>query len=243
MGCCDNMLKYVIFLFNFVVFLCSVALIAIGTYIQLQMKQYLDFLGDTYLNTSVILIIIGGVMLLISFFGCCGACTENHCMVYTYAAMMTLILLSLIGVSITIYVFKDDVQQVINDGMRKGMDNYGKPDHKGVTDAWNIVQHELKCCGSVNYKDWKNVNFSQVPDECCKGEVTDGCANGVIDMDEQQAETKIYTQGCLTKFETFITDNVGAAAGTGVGLIVLLFIGILVSCCVAKSMREKQLYV
>lgn len=243
MGCCDNMLKYVIFLFNFVVFLCSVALIAIGTYIQLQMKQYLDFLGDTYLNTSVILIIIGGVMLLISFFGCCGACTENHCMVYTYAAMMTLILLSLIGVSITIYVFKDDVQQVINNGMKKGMENYGQPDHKGVTDAWNIVQHELKCCGSVNYKDWKTVNFSKVPDECCKGEVTDGCANGVIDMDEQQAATKIYTQGCLTKFETFIKDNVGAAAGTGVGLIVLLFIGILVSCCVAKSMREKQLYV
>ena len=84
---------------------------------------------------------------------------------------------------------------------------------------------------------------AKVPDECCKGEVTDGCANGVIDMDEQQAETKIYTQGCLTKFETFIQDNVGAAAGTGVGLIVLLFIGILVSCCVAKSMREKQLYV
>merc|ERR1711992_429504 len=68
MGCCDNIIKYVIFLFNFVVFLCSVALIGIGAYIQVQMNKYLDFLGDTYLNTSVILIIIGGVMLLISFF-------------------------------------------------------------------------------------------------------------------------------------------------------------------------------
>merc|ERR1712062_781325 len=66
MGCCDNIIKYVIFLFNFVVFLCSVALIGIGAYIQVQMNKYLDFLGDTYLNTSVILIIIGGVMLLIS---------------------------------------------------------------------------------------------------------------------------------------------------------------------------------
>ena len=109
MGCCDNIIKYVIFLFNFIVFLVSVALIGMGAYIQVQMNQYLDFLGDTYLNTSVILIIIGGVMLLISFFGCCGACTENPCMVYTYAALMGLILLSAVGVAITIYVFKVSV--------------------------------------------------------------------------------------------------------------------------------------
>jgi len=242
MGCCDNMLKYVIFLFNFVVFLCSVALIGIGAYIQVEMKQYLDFLGDTYLNSSVILIIIGGVMLLISFFGCCGACTENPCMVYTYAAMMTLILLSLIGVSITIYVFKDDVQTVISTGMQKGMENYGQPEHEGVTEAWNIVQSELKCCGSTGFKDWATVDYSKVPDACCY-EYTANCADGVIDMSEQEAAKKIHTQGCLTLFETTIKDNVGAAAGTGVGLIVLLFIGILVSCCVAKSMREKQLYV
>ena len=106
MGCCDNIIKYVIFLFNFVVFLCSVALIGIGAYIQVQMNKYLDFLGDTYLNTSVILIIIGGVMLLISFFGCCGACTENPCMMYTYGTLLALILIALIGVTVTIVVFK-----------------------------------------------------------------------------------------------------------------------------------------
>jgi len=242
MGCCDNIIKYVIFLFNFVVFLCSVALIGIGAYIQVQMNKYLDFLGDTYLNTSVILIIIGGVMLLISFFGCCGACTENPCMVYTYAVMMTLILLSMIGVAITIYIYKDDVSKVITDGMKKGQQNYGKDDFKGVTEAWNIVQHELKCCGVVDYKDWENTDFGKVPDFCCKDNTQD-CANGVIDMPESQAKNVIYTTGCLSLFETTIQDNVGAAAGVGVGLIVLLFIGILVSCCVAKKIREKQMYV
>merc|ERR1712029_928771 len=64
-------------------------------------------------------------------------------MVYTYAVMMTLILLSMIGVAITIYIYKDDVSKVITDGMKKGQQNYGKDDFKGVTEAWNIVQHEL----------------------------------------------------------------------------------------------------
>jgi len=242
MGCCDNIIKYVIFLFNFVIFLVSVALIGMGAYIQVQMNQYLDFLGDTYLNTSVILIIIGGVMLLISFFGCCGACTENPCMVYTYAALMGLILLSSVGVAITIYVFKDDVQEVITTGMKTGMTNYEKESFEGVTEAWNIVQSEFKCCGVEGYQDWKTVDFGEVPDFCCI-ENTEGCAKGTVDMTPEQAKNKIYTNGCLTKFETAITDNVGLAAGIGAAVIVLLFIGILMSCCVAKSLREKQRYV
>ena len=106
MGACDTMLKYIVFLFNFVFFLMGIGLIGIGAYIQINMSQYLDFLGETYLNTSVILIIIGVVVLVVTFFGCCGACTENHCMLYTYGTLLALVLLAAIGVSITIYVFK-----------------------------------------------------------------------------------------------------------------------------------------
>ena len=45
MGCCETMLRYIIFLINFVFFLASVAVIAIGAYIQIQMKTYLEFIG------------------------------------------------------------------------------------------------------------------------------------------------------------------------------------------------------
>ena len=106
MGCCDTMLRYIVFLINFVFFLASVALIAIGAYINFHMKKYLDFLDSQYLNTSIVLIIIGAIILIVAFFGCCGACTENACMMYTYGTLMALILISLIGVAITIVVFK-----------------------------------------------------------------------------------------------------------------------------------------
>ena len=106
MGCCDTMLRYIVFLINFVFFLASVALIAIGAYINFHMRKYLDFLDSQYLNTSIVLIIIGAIILIVAFFGCCGACTENACMMYTYGTLMALILISLIGVAITIVVFK-----------------------------------------------------------------------------------------------------------------------------------------
>lgn len=245
MGCCDKMFKYVIFLFNFVFFLTSVALIGIGAYIQVHMSKYLDFLGNTYLNTSIMLIIIGVVMMIVTFFGCCGACTESHCMMYTYGTLLALILLSLIGVAITIYVFKDDVREVVSNGMKQGLQEYKKKDHDGVTQTWDIMQSDFKCCGVDSYKDWTTTEFGasgDVPDFCCI--VNDaGCGKGKGNLPADAAGNVIYTTGCFSAFEGLIQSNVSAAAGVGVGVAVLLFLGVLISCCVAKNMRQENSYV
>jgi len=238
MGCCDVLIKYIVFLFNFVFFLTSVALIGIGAYIQINMTKYLDFLGNTYLNTSIILIIIGALMLIVTFFGCCGACTENPCMMYTYGTMLTLILLSLIGVAITVYVFRGDAREVITTTMDKSLDNYQQPQHDGVTETWNIMQSDFGCCGVSNYTDWKGTpafdQTNDVPDTCCKV-FTEGCGKGAA-----TGTDKIYKTGCFVKFEQFVVDNAATAAGVGVGVIVLLFLGICVSCCVARGLASKN---
>jgi len=241
MGCCEVLIKYIVFLFNFVFFLTSVALIGIGAYIQINMTKYLDFLGNTYLNTSIILIIIGALMLVVTFFGCCGACTENPCMMYTYGTMLTLILLSLIGVAITVYVFRGDAREVITTTMEKSLKNYQQPEHDGVTETWNIMQSDFGCCGVNSYTDWKNTTAfaktNDVPDTCCKV-FTEGCGKGGA-----TGTDKIHTTGCFVKFEQFIVGNAATAAGVGVGVIVLLFLGICVSCCVARGLASKNSYV
>ena len=35
--------------------------------------------------------------MLVTFFGCCGVCTENHCMLYIYGTLLSLILLMEVG--------------------------------------------------------------------------------------------------------------------------------------------------
>ena len=83
---------------------------------------------------------------------------------------MFIILLSQIGGAIAIYVLKGDAREVITTKMKEGMQHYDEEGYQGVTDSWNQIQNELKCCGVNNYTDWKNTNFSQgtdVPDDCC----------------------------------------------------------------------------
>lgn len=240
MGCCDTMLRYIVFLINFVFFLTAVGLIGIGAYIQINVKQCLEFLDSQYINTSIVLMIIGGVILVVAFFGCCGACTESHCMMYTYGTLLALILISLIGCAITIYIFKDDVEGIIEDNMKKGLTNYEQPEHDGVTQTWDLIQKEYKCCGITTYTDWANTPFAgttgKVPDSCCiqsdDGSVTTNCG-------ENPSKDTIYVEGCFAKFKGDIVSNVAVAVGIGSGIAVLMLLGIIIACCQARHMREK----
>merc|ERR1712080_434745 len=152
-------------------------------------------------------------------------------MMYTYGTMLTLILLSLIGVAISVYVLRSDVRDAITKEMAKSLKNYNEPEHRGVTETWDFMQKNFKCCGVNNYTDWEGTpaftNTGNVPDTCCKKN-TEGCGKGAsISTD------KIYTTGCFVKFENFIIDNAAATTGVGVGIIFLLFFGSLrvLLCC------------
>jgi len=245
-NCCDSMLKYIVFLFNFCFFITGCLLIGFGAYVQIEMKSYFDFLGTPYLNSSIIFIIIGCVILVVAFFGCCGACTENACMLYTYATLMALILLVEIGLAVTIYVFKGDARKFVSDAMQKGMENYGSDDqYKGVHETWDAIQADFDCCGVESYADWRKVAFGKggnAPDSCCRT-FTEGCGKDVLNMDNATASAHIYTDGCFAKFESMIMGNVAAVAGVGVGVAVFQVLAVIVSCFLAASMRRKDNYV
>jgi len=284
MSCCEVLIKYIVFLFNFVLVLTSVALIGIGAFIQINMTKYFDFLGNTYLNTSIILIIIGALMLMVSFFGCCGACQKNPCIMYTYGTMLTLILVSLIGVASAVYVYRTDARDLITKTMTESLKNYKREEHEGNQEeselthvdesavsgfggdydyddeyydysedeeeekeeekvqcssllTWDNIQKEFECCGVNNFTDWEGTpafnETNDVPDSCCKN-ITLGCGKGASDTN------KIYKTGCFIKFEGFVVDNVATVGGVGVGVIILLLLGICVSCYVARGLGSKR---
>ena len=61
----------------------GVALIITGGVIQGLYAQYLDFLGNEFLSAPMLFIVVGAIIFLVAFFGCCGAIRENACMMLT----------------------------------------------------------------------------------------------------------------------------------------------------------------
>ncbi len=53
--------------------LTGLILIVTGIVIQGVYSQYLDFLGSSFFNAPVLLIIVGFIIFFVTFFGCCGA--------------------------------------------------------------------------------------------------------------------------------------------------------------------------
>jgi len=123
-NCCDALMKYLIFILNFVLFAVGCALIALGAYVKAEADDYLNFLGDAYLNTSVVFIVLGVIVLLVGFFGCCGACTESPCMMTTFALLLSMVVLAQVGLAVSVFVFKGQAHDILVEGMKKGMANY-----------------------------------------------------------------------------------------------------------------------
>lgn len=64
--------------------LSGLALIIIGAVIKLKYDDYMIHLSDSSLTTGpVFLVVIGVIVFIIGFLGCCGAYKENYCMVTT----------------------------------------------------------------------------------------------------------------------------------------------------------------
>jgi len=238
LDCCDSLFAGVLLVTNLVFLLCGLALMGGGIYMQVEMADYLDFLGDQAVSTAIVMIVLGALLALITFLGCCGACTRNKCMMQTYGAILLLLLIAEIGTAIAIYVYKGDVQQLANDGMTKTQSNYLNPDQPASKTSWDALQQDFKCCGVSDYKKWSDVVEGKsywVPDSCCKTQSTN-CGQGTGGNWAQD----IYTDGCLTKFVDAIESEAGIAAGIGIGIGVFQLITVILACCLGKKMGDNE---
>merc|ERR1712156_1087891 len=62
--------KYLLFAFNLIFLITGLALIITGCVIQGVYSNYLDFLGDSFFNTPVLLVVVGCIIFFVTFFGC-----------------------------------------------------------------------------------------------------------------------------------------------------------------------------
>ena len=118
-NCCESIVKYFMVLCNILFALAGIILIGFGAYAQIDAKDYLNFLGDNYVNTPIFIIILGesswwhsypikhclffpgGVIFAIALFGCCGAWKENKCLIYTYGTILFFILIAQVSFLMT----------------------------------------------------------------------------------------------------------------------------------------------
>lgn len=224
--------KYLTFLFNLIFAITGIVFIAVGTVILVVYSGYNNFMDRWFFAAPVLMIVVGTVVFIVSFFGCCGAVKENHCMIITFSVLLLLIFALELGAGIAGYMMRAEVRSMVESRLNTTMEDYSTKDD--IRKSWDIMQHDLECCGMNGPSDWSMTGVfadNTVPLSCCR-EVAEGSKCDVNSV-------SVYASGCMGKLRDAIEHNVLILGGVGIGIAIVQLMGVIFACCLARSIRRE----
>jgi len=248
MKCC----KYLLFLFNLAFFLIGLVLIIVGGVALGESKVLLpkDVVTDLGLSAgaihsaSIFVIVLGAIVFIIGFFGCCGAWKECHWMLTIFAVLLGIVFILQLAAGIAALVARGKVEDLATDVMFKAVEHFkpaAKTKKEMAIKGWvNTIQQKFRCCGVHGYTDWTNATIAvdwvaanmtnDVPDSCCH-EVTEQCGQDFKPVD-------IHPKGCYKKMKTMLHKGTAAIGGVAIGLAFIELVGIIMACCLSRTVKQ-----
>ncbi|RXN28261.1 CD9 antigen-like protein [Labeo rohita] len=139
--------KYLLFLFNFIFWLMGSLVLAVGLWLRLD-PNTMSLLGnggpDTFFIGVYILIAAGTLVMLVGFFGCCGAVRESQCLLGLFFACLLIIFGAEVAAGVFGFLSKDEIIKEIKDFYEKSA---GTESNNTVVESYHAV---LNCCGSTS---------------------------------------------------------------------------------------------
>lgn len=228
-------------------------------------KQVEDILGDTtdissiniYSTASYLLIAVAVIVIIITFFGCCGAIKESKCMLGTYfAIVLTVFIMCIVG---AVLGYSGNLEETIKTPFLEAIKKYddmpswtpesptGDLKEEGkyyFKVALNKAQEDFKCCGINGVADWvnenkpdnanwhpENMNINK-PEGCCKflkngAEITVAANITACRISMDQTDNVYNFNGCYSEFEKKIKENQDMVVGIAIGVVVVMFLNML----------------
>ncbi|XP_071964815.1 tetraspanin-36-like [Antedon mediterranea] len=240
MGLCTASAKLFLTLLGLCFTVAAGCLMYAGIIVFAGYQEYDKIYDDHYVWVPGATIITAGVfMFILGIIACCAACRENKCLLACFFVVLLVIVMMELTGAIVAIIYKGEVKDGILTGMHKTFNEYGTD--KEVTDSIDEIQETLECCGVENSTDWADTTWGkkhllQVPGSCCK-KGQKNCNGSTADI----LFDRTYTEGCYSKVERKLQDNLKVIIGVSVGLLVIQVVGLIFSCVLFCN-RKKVAY-
>ncbi|XP_075898828.1 tetraspanin-9 isoform X2 [Nelusetta ayraudi] len=213
--CC---LKYMMFVFNLIFWLCGCGLLGVGIWLSVSQGSFATFSPSfPSLSAANMVIAIGAIVMVTGFLGCLGAIKENKCLLLSFFIVLLVILLAELILIVLFFVYTDKVRENAKQDLKEGLVLYNSENNIGLRNAWNIIQAEWKCCGVIAYTDWHEAFKEKVvPDRCCQ-EHYQNCGQNSTNM--------FWNRGCFEKVEEWLDDNKHLLGTIGMVILVVQLLG------------------
>nr|XP_053644745.1 tetraspanin-1-like [Cherax quadricarinatus] len=255
--CCYTFLKFIVMIFNLLYMILGGALLGTSLWMYLDGARMAPVTQDIegYNYVLYFLMAVGAVMFIMGFLGCCGAFQESQCMLATFFALVFVLFIGQIGAGIWLKSNEERFKKLAEESMAKAIQHdYGYNDLK--TQAFDVIQSELQCCGSMGPTDWADARFNgandgnavdigiagkldsySTPASCCNTAYGSGCDAARKLLISATVPKAIYTDGCAKKMlkliETYSYELL-AVVGAILLIEVLAMIFSMVLCCTVR---------
>ncbi|XP_047631883.1 tetraspanin-18 isoform X1 [Phacochoerus africanus] len=217
-GDCLSCMKYLMFVFNFFIFLGGACLLGVGIWVMVDPTGFREIVAANPLliTGAYILLAMGGLLFLLGFLGCCGAVRENKCLLLFFFLFILIIFLAELSAAILAFIFRENLtREFFTKELTKHYQ--GNNDTDVFSATWNSVMITFGCCGVNGPEDFKfasvfrllTLDSDEVPEACCRREPQS--RDGVLLSREEcllGRELFLNKQGCYTvilnAFETYV---------------------------------------
>lgn len=225
--------KYLLFCFNLLFAITGLIILIVGIRAEIKSSPYIDLTDSNfYTSGPIVLIIVGVIVFIVAFFGCCGAVKENHCMIVTFSVFLLIIFVAELAVGIAGYVKHQDLETSIVNHLNKTISQY--PTNPDVAKTFDILQTDLQCCGINGPEDWAANNLT-IPNTCCAGQEIAGGTTVPCTANSEH----FHKDGCLPKIVDYFKDIALVLGGVGLGVAFVQLLGVIFACCLARSIRSQ----
>lgn len=225
----------------------AVGLVFIGGWIFMEVKNVDQIADAKYtLLPAAILMACGIFLFILGIIGCVGAFKEQKCLLALFFSVLLLIFVGLVSGSALAYVYREQVDENVKEGIMEGLDNYGNTSSQILTSQVDFMQRSLHCCGNSSYEDWTDTPWYKqheatnqtvlYPESCC---VNGQCNYSMAALNN----TQLYQKGCYEGMRDQFFKHLGIILGVGAAFALVQILGMVCSCVLICKRKSEVPYI
>jgi ABC-type transport system involved in multi-copper enzyme maturation permease subunit len=205
--------------------------LAVGIWVKVDESSFSFEVDGKDITTHIsaaayVIIVVGAIVMILGFLGCCGAIRESQCMLATFFVFLFLIFLSLLAIGIYVYVVIKPSPETLKGDIKKSfkndVDKY--EDDEEAKKRLDLARDEFHCCGAEAGDMKKKYGVEKAGRYCLAYVDSEGCAE------------KAYEH--MKKMEEMLQKNKLIFAGVVFGIASVMLLGMIFSMLLCCAIRE-----
>ncbi|KAK3759211.1 hypothetical protein RRG08_054933 [Elysia crispata] len=256
MGQCHGCVRYILFIFNFLLWLLACGVLSVGIWLKMddrsshyvqritdkvdeeyQIKYSATGGDDVTVTLAYVLMFFGIVLIIITFIGCCGAVRENTCLLTGFAVCLLCLMLGMIGIGIWARVQQNEVdtmtmelEEKTNSNIARGVRNYFIDSRS--KDFMDKVHRRFRCCGGRGAS--KDFYIKDSQGRVQRRRVPKSC----LEQDVDRSCNYYYNRFVGDEIEDFLIYRYKVIVGVSFGVAVVLAIGVVLTILFCQIVKR-----